>query len=290
VARDVGEAKPISITSNFPLRRASVRPPAPMDVSEKDAARSKWKLTQRHRRGRGRGGGGAAAAAGRRPGAAAGPELASNADRFPEEEEEGSDGGGALAEGELRSRGADLAELLAAAGAGGAVAAALAARARTDLFSEAGLPPADAAAYQGLAFDLAGLDAALARVPLQALLRLPHEMGYAELGAAEAAEEASGAAQPAARTAVPAQPAPARGGDGAASAELDGFAAAAAPAPQPTRPPPAAAPAADADDAELDALLGLGTGPGLLAAAPRAEAPASAPGERESLEDWLDAL
>lgn len=56
-----------------------------MDFSEKDAARSKWKLTQRHRRGRGagrgtpgRGGGGRG---GRGGGAAAVRDLGSNADR-----------------------------------------------------------------------------------------------------------------------------------------------------------------------------------------------------------------
>lgn len=55
-----------------------------MDFSEKDAARSKWKLTQRHRRGRGagRGGAGRGGRGGRGGGsAAAAQDLGSNADR-----------------------------------------------------------------------------------------------------------------------------------------------------------------------------------------------------------------
>lgn len=55
-----------------------------MDFSEKDAARSKWKLTQRHRRGRGAGRGapGRGGHGGQGGGtAAAARDLGSNADR-----------------------------------------------------------------------------------------------------------------------------------------------------------------------------------------------------------------
>jgi hypothetical protein len=232
--------------------------------------------------------------------------LLHNRHRYEEEDEGGPQ------EGPVRkSQGADLAELLAQAGA---YDAAFHARQRVSLVEEYGLPPAGAEPYQGLSFDLKGLAACLAALPLHQVLDLPAPPGDGEQRGAELVVD--GARGDGGAVVQPAPPAAAAAQAERAAAPGNGAAAAAA----------AAAPFADADEPDADSLLdellagraapapapkppgpedGRGGGGGaaavaglheeeldrLLAGQPTAVTPApvrEAPDA--SIEDWLDAL
>ncbi|GAB4820860.1 hypothetical protein N2152v2_007906 [Parachlorella kessleri] len=144
-----------------------------MDISQKDAARSKWKSTQRHKGGRGGRGG----PAGRSSRPQAKDELGSNQDRYLEPEVDEHAGP------VRKSQGADLAQLLEGAEA---YDAGYYHRSRVNLLQEFGLPPADALSYQGLSFDLKGLAACLSLLPRNEVLMTD---AFDEEGQAEAAHE-----------------------------------------------------------------------------------------------------
>ncbi|KAL4440645.1 hypothetical protein ABPG77_000354 [Micractinium sp. CCAP 211/92] len=267
-----------------------------MDFSEKDAARSKWKLTQRHRRGRGRGATPAGPGGrGSRGGTAAARDLGTNEDRYFDEEAAAAT---AAALGPVQqSQGADLAQLLAQAEP---FDRGFYHRARVNLAQELGLPPEPAGGgFQGLTFDLKGLAACLELLPRNQVLDtdafsdedagddsgsqgeaeeelpdLDDEEWERQLEAVSAAQPLATAAAPlaggaAARLPVPATPAASRpphaGGQLQPSAVLQQQAAPALPgkAIQPQRAAVAATrPAQDEHDEELDMLLGLGTDQG----------------------------
>eukprot|EP00887_Chlorella_sp_A99_P002651 scaffold6.g2651.t1 len=155
-----------------------------MDVSEKDAARSKWRLTQRHSR-RGRGDG-RAGGRGRGRVAQAAVDLGSNVTRYHDSEPQLDEGGaaaGAAPGGPApRSRGADLAELLARADA---FDPQFYYRCRASLADEADPPPPGPASsgFQaraamrrrpwlplGVSLDIQGLATCLALLPRNAVL------------------------------------------------------------------------------------------------------------------------
>jgi hypothetical protein len=268
-----------------------------MEGSEKDAARSKWKLTQRHKRGRGRergafGGRSSAGAADRRLG------LGSNQERYEEAD------GAAPCDGPVRkSQGADLAELLAQSGS---YDARFYAHQRVSLVEQTGLPPPDAAGYPGLTFDLKGLEACLAALPLHQVLRLgapvdvdadaqrrePVEQAEPALQVASQQKPARGAGHPQHPAALSAPVAASPSGD-----QLDGLLAEPVAAQRGLPATPATEDSGggrgvDAvdDDLELDRLLGLAR-PTAAKAPPQDEAAGSGDAFKgESLEEWLDAL
>jgi hypothetical protein len=274
------------------------------DFSEKDAARSKWKLSRKHQpRGRGRG---RVSTASRRHV----EDLGSNWDRsvaaplppllfcilphlnstlshrYEDEVDENQ-----LAEGPVRrSQGADLAEWASQHPPQDPL---FFARQRVNLNQDVGLPPAEPDAFQGLSFDLQGLADCLRALPLGDVLKFPPGLVGEERdgggdgsrlesdcvdrkSAAAALEKREEAKPAAAAAAVPPPP---------AAPSLP------KPAPAPPKHAPAAhPPPAEDEDAELEALLGLGPAAAAPTAAAAAKRPSAPSGQGDSLEAWLDTL
>mmetsp|Transcript_39624 Transcript_39624/g.71051 ORF Transcript_39624/g.71051 Transcript_39624/m.71051 type:complete len:333 (-) Transcript_39624:1240-2238(-) len=160
-----------------------------MDFSEKDSARSKYRLTQKRSRGRGSGGAAAQGAATGRggKGAPAGRprrsghlthdllQLDSNHDRYEEEAETPADASGPAAR---KSKGADLAELLANADCLDPGRHWRFRALQSELEFEAA-KHVDTN-HEGLSLDLRSLDSCLALLPIHEVLNIEPEYVYAD--------------------------------------------------------------------------------------------------------------